>query len=88
MIGPVASRYAEALFRLAKTRGVLEAVGIDFELTATDVAARGNFCTLDADGNISDRRAGRVATETSTKLVERLRAIELPGVKVFVEPVA
>lgn len=68
-------------------RGVLEAVGIDFELTATDVAARGNFCTLDANGNISDRRAGRVATESSAKLVERLRGIQLPGVKVFVEPV-
>ena len=31
-------------------RGVLEAVGIDFDLQPTDVAARGNFCTVDADG--------------------------------------
>jgi len=68
-------------------RGVLEATGIDFALTATDVAARGNFCTLDGNGNISDRRAGRVATETSAKLVERLRQITIPGVEVFVEPV-
>lgn len=68
-------------------RGVLEAVGIDFELEPADVAARGNFCTLDANGNISDRRAGRVATETSTKLVERLREIQIPGVEIFVEPV-
>ncbi|MEX0783545.1 MAG: 2,3-bisphosphoglycerate-independent phosphoglycerate mutase [Dehalococcoidia bacterium] len=68
-------------------RGVLEAVGIDFELSPTDVAARGNFCTLDADRKITDRRAGRVATETSSKLIERLRAIELPGVELFLEPV-
>ncbi len=68
-------------------RGVLEAVGIDFELGPDDVAARGNFCTLDADGNITDRRAGRVATEISSKLVERLREIKLEGAEVFVEPV-
>lgn len=68
-------------------RGVLEATGIDFDLGPDDVAARGNFCTLDADGNISDRRAGRVATDISTKLVERLRTIQLDGAEVFVEPV-
>src|SRR5439155_14540138 len=44
-------------------RGVLEAVGIDFDLQPSDVAARGNFCTVDADGNIVDRRAGRIPTE-------------------------
>ncbi len=68
-------------------RGVLEAVGIDFELTPTDVAARGNFCTLDMDRKITDRRAGRVDTETSAALVERLRSIKLPGVELFLEPV-
>src|SRR6266480_8006656 len=39
-------------------RGVLEAVGIDLTVTARDVAARGNYCTLDAQGHIADRRAG------------------------------
>jgi 2,3-bisphosphoglycerate-independent phosphoglycerate mutase len=68
-------------------RGVLEALGIDFDLQPSDVAARGNFCSLDEAGNITDRRAGRVATEVSTRLVERLRQIELPGVEVLVEPV-
>jgi 2,3-bisphosphoglycerate-independent phosphoglycerate mutase len=68
-------------------RGVLEAVGIDFQLGPDDVAARGNFCTLDAEGRISDRRAGRVATEISAKIVDRLREIRIPGVEVFVEPV-
>ncbi|HEY7271027.1 MAG TPA: 2,3-bisphosphoglycerate-independent phosphoglycerate mutase [Dehalococcoidia bacterium] len=68
-------------------RGVLEALGIDFDLKSTDVAARGNFCTVDMDGNISDRRAGRVATETMVALVEQMRSIRIPGVEVIVEPV-
>lgn len=74
-------------YRFDIGRGVLEAAGIDFELGPDDVAARGNFCTLDAAGNITDRRAGRVATEHSAKLVERLRAIKLKGAEVLVEPV-
>ncbi len=68
-------------------RGVLEALGIDFDLQPTDVAARGNFCTVDAQGLITDRRAGRIKTESSAQLVERLRSIRLPGVAAIVEPV-
>ena len=68
-------------------RGVLESLGIDFDLRPSDVAARGNFCTLDAGGLISDRRAGRIPTEETVVLCERLREIELPGVEVIVEPV-
>src|SRR5258705_6655570 len=68
-------------------RGVLEALGIEFDLRAGDVAARGNFCTFDGAGKITDRRAGRLATEINLKLTERLRRIKLPGVEVFVESV-
>jgi 2,3-bisphosphoglycerate-independent phosphoglycerate mutase len=68
-------------------RGVLEALGIDFDLQPNDVAARGNFCTLDSDGRISDRRAGRIATEQMAALCDELRQIELGGVQLFVEPV-
>ena len=68
-------------------RGVLEALGIDFDLRAGDVAARGNFCTLDAAGNISDRRAGRISTERCAALVDRLRRIRVPGAEIIVEPV-
>jgi 2,3-bisphosphoglycerate-independent phosphoglycerate mutase len=68
-------------------RGVLEALGIGFDLQPTDVAARGNFCTVDANGLITDRRAGRIPTEEGTKRVELLRSIQLPGVQTFVEPV-
>src|SRR5712691_2129591 len=68
-------------------RGVLEALGIEFDLRAGDVAARGNFCTVDGMGRITDRRAGRIATDVCVRLTVRLRRIRLPGVEVFVEPV-
>lgn len=68
-------------------RGVLEATGIDFDLDPSDVAARGNFCTVNAAGVITDRRAGRVPTATSVELCKQLAAIELPGARTFVEPV-
>ncbi len=68
-------------------RGALEATGIGFELRPGDVAARGNFCTVDADGTVSDRRAGRIPTEAARELCEELRRIELPGVELFVEAV-
>ena len=67
-------------------RGVLEALGIEFDLRAGDIAARGNFCTVDGTGRITDRRAGRIATDVCVRLTERLRRIRLPGVEVFVEP--
>jgi 2,3-bisphosphoglycerate-independent phosphoglycerate mutase len=68
-------------------RGVLEALGIDFELRPGDVAARGNFCTADSAGRITDRRAGRIQTELCASLCQRLRTIRLNGAEVFVEPV-
>ena len=68
-------------------RGVLEALGIEFDLRPGDVAARGNFCTVDGLGRITDRRAGRIATDVCVRLTERLRGIRLPGVELFVEPV-
>src|SRR6266478_3923874 len=43
-------------------RGVIEALGLGIELRAGDVAARANFCTLDAKGIVTDRRAGRIET--------------------------
>src|SRR4051812_25026998 len=68
-------------------RGALEATGIGFELGPHDVAARCNFCTLDAAGNIIDRRAGRISSEESAPLAMRLRQVRIPGVEIFVEPV-
>ncbi len=68
-------------------RGVLEALGIDFDLGPKDVAARGNFATMDAQGCLTDRRAGRIPTEKNREIVNLLRTIKLPGVEVFVETV-
>ena len=55
-------------------RGVIEALGLGLELQAGDVAARANFCTLDANGIITDRRAGRIPTETCEQLCAMLAA--------------
>lgn len=68
-------------------RGAMEALGVDFELCEDDVAARGNFCTVDASGRLLDRRAGRLPTETSCQLADLLRTIKIEGVELFIEPV-
>ena len=68
-------------------RGALEALGIEVELLPGDVAARGNFCTVDDSGSLVDRRAGRIPTELSAPLCRRLDGIELDGVRVDVFPV-
>ncbi len=68
-------------------RGVLEGLGIGFDLEADDLAARGNFCSVDGSGNVSDRRAGRISSEQARPLCARLAKIAVPGAKLFVEPV-
>jgi 2,3-bisphosphoglycerate-independent phosphoglycerate mutase len=68
-------------------RGVLAALGIDFDLKDEDVAVRGNFCTIDENEQVIDRRAGRIETAKNRKLCKKLRDIDLPGVEIFIEPV-
>src|ERR1700749_1593804 len=55
-------------------RGVIEALGLGIELKPGDVCARANFATLDAKGIVTDRRAGRIPTETCEKLCAMLSA--------------
>jgi len=71
-------------------RGVLSALGIEFPLQKNDVAARLNFCSLDADGNVTDRRAGRIPDEENKRVLKKLRDNITPpdGVEVIFETVA
>jgi 2,3-bisphosphoglycerate-independent phosphoglycerate mutase len=65
-------------------RGALSAAGLDFELRPGDVAARGNLCTLDASGTITDRRAGRIPDPEAQAVVARLgEGVRLDGAEVF-----
>jgi 2,3-bisphosphoglycerate-independent phosphoglycerate mutase len=68
-------------------RGALEALGVDFDLGPNDVAARGNFCTVDRAGLLTDRRAGRIPTGVNRELASLLRTIKIGGAEFFVEPV-
>ena len=69
-------------------RGVLEALGIGMELTSRDLACRGNFATLDKEGIITDRRAGRIATELNVKLCKFMQAKinQIGDVEVIIRP--
>jgi len=73
-------------------RGVLEALGIGFDLHPEDVAVRANFATVQYAGNratVTDRRAGRPATEHTRSICRRLQEAirEIDGVRVFIQPV-
>jgi 2,3-bisphosphoglycerate-independent phosphoglycerate mutase len=68
-------------------RGVIEALGLGIELRPGDVAARANFCTLDAKGIVIDRRAGRIATEVNEALCVKLQKIKKVGnAEVIIRP--
>lgn len=68
-------------------RGVLSALGVGYDLQPGDVAARGNFCTVDETGDIVDRRAGRISSDLSMPLVRKLDGISIPGVESSVQQV-
>jgi len=68
-------------------RGVLSALGSGFDLKPGDVAARGNFCHMEKDGVVTDRRAGRISTERCEELCRKLRDVSIEDVECIVEPV-
>lgn len=68
-------------------RGVLESIGVGLEVARGDVAARGNFCTVDAQGRITDRRAGRIPGEMAAPIAERLATIRVDGAETVVRHV-
>ncbi len=70
-------------------RGALSAAGLDVELKPGDVAARGNLATLDKDGNVTDRRAGRIPDEEAAAVVDKLRdGVDIDGLDVLLVPEA
>lgn len=68
-------------------RGALSAAGINLPVKAGDIAARGNLCTLDAAGNVIDRRAGRISQENAAPVIAKLNQVQIPGVEVEVRQV-
>jgi 2,3-bisphosphoglycerate-independent phosphoglycerate mutase len=68
-------------------RGALSAAGIDLPVKLGDIAARGNLCTLDPDGNVIDRRAGRISQEDAKPVIAKLGEVQIPGVEVEVRQV-
>lgn len=68
-------------------RGVLSALGVEFDIKKGDVAARLNFCTIDQNGNVTDRRAGRIPTDENKRVLQKLKDhIQPPqGVEVLFE---
>ena len=71
-------------------RGVLEALGLDLEIRPGDVVARGNYATADADGRLTDRRAGRPPTAESRRFAAAMQAAvdadPAPGVAATIAP--
>jgi 2,3-bisphosphoglycerate-independent phosphoglycerate mutase len=64
-------------------RGALSAAGLDVHIGPGDLAARGNLATIDAQGNITDRRAGRVPDLEALEVVRRLNeGVSIPDVDV------
>lgn len=69
-------------FKYQIGRGALECAGVGLQVNHGDVAARGNFCTLDENGLITDRRAGRIPNAEAIPIVSLLSQITIPGVEV------
>ncbi|MBE9477803.1 MAG: 2,3-bisphosphoglycerate-independent phosphoglycerate mutase [Chloroflexi bacterium] len=78
------SLFGYSPLRFTIGRGALEAVGVDFDLEPGDVAARGNFCTTDKDGLVTDRRAGRIPDGKCTELCRLLDGMTIENTRLFV----
>ena len=68
-------------------RGALSAAGINVSVSKGDIAARGNLCSLDKEGKVTDRRAGRISHQKAAPIVKLLNEVQIPEVKVEVHQV-
>lgn len=68
----------------AMRRGPVEALGTGLELSPADVVLRGNLATLDENGLVIDRRAGRIRDEAA-ELARSLDRLDVPGLPEGVE---
>ncbi len=68
-------------------RGLLSAAGVDFPITDRDLFMRVNFATIDGEGRVLDRRAGRIDTEENRRICAKLKSrVNLPsGIEAFFE---
>jgi 2,3-bisphosphoglycerate-independent phosphoglycerate mutase len=67
-------------------RGILSAMGIGLEVGPGEVAARVNFCTIE-NGVVTDRRAGRISTETNSELCRMIREkVQVDGLDFTIMP--
>ena len=65
-------------------RGALSILGLGLDFARGDIAARLNFCTVDSEGLVQDRRAGRIPTDKCRALCEILQTIDVPGADITV----
>ena len=56
-------------------RGVLEALGLELQVPPGTIAARGNFASIDQEGNLTDRRAGRIPSAEGARLCKHLQGV-------------
>jgi 2,3-bisphosphoglycerate-independent phosphoglycerate mutase len=70
-------------------RGILEAAGIDYPMTERDLLIRINFATIDKDGVVVDRRAGRIDNDTNKRICRKLQENirKISNVEIIFEPV-
>ncbi|MEE8518438.1 MAG: 2,3-bisphosphoglycerate-independent phosphoglycerate mutase [Dehalococcoidia bacterium] len=61
--------------------GAAEALGNGLDIKAGDVVARGNFATLDKQGLVEDRRAGRMDTDAARELADKIGKLKITGVQ-------
>ena len=70
-------------------RGVVEVTGVGYDILPGDVAIRGNFATIDGNGVLTDRRAGRIPHTEGERICSKLgdRIKEIDGIEIIIMPV-